>query len=329
MTPGSTAPGGADGAGVAAYAAALESALAKLPPHDGVVLRVAELTPAALESYRAAALSGTTLTERGFISATQLLDAALEGDGILAIESRTGRDVSLLSQDPSTREVVFAAGSRFEVLAVLSAPERTTAVLLREPGADDAVPRAQTRTRLEAALAERARLLGSGPSRQLPDPSRFTGLVGLDDSGRPFAAPAHPAPGEPLNELERLVVAAAAGDAAARTRLLAQLARAELFAVVEVDAPVTPDAEGRLRAGPRSAPRLIPADIGDRTVLPAYTARERIDAATGGRRLVTRVPGAVLLRATAPSLPLVLNAGVWPSLELGEKDVAIALEVAP
>jgi hypothetical protein len=95
---------------------ALNRALAKLPPHTGLVYRGADLPPDVLAQYQ----RGEVVTELAFVSTS--VDPAVANSSAFAgnvefwIVSKTGRDISEFSQFPTEHEVLFANGLQFYVV---------------------------------------------------------------------------------------------------------------------------------------------------------------------------------------------------------------------
>ncbi|MER2566862.1 MAG: ADP-ribosyltransferase, partial [Myxococcaceae bacterium] len=97
------------------------SGLKAMPEVKGTVYRGANMTPERLAGYKV----GETISERGFTSTT-LNKAMVLGKGpeqsfnkntMFVIKSKGGgKDVSMLSQYPDEKEVLFAPGTEFKVL---------------------------------------------------------------------------------------------------------------------------------------------------------------------------------------------------------------------
>ncbi len=107
-----------DVSAVAARANEVSHALAKLPVHEGTVLRgsAGNLTEAQIAQYE----PGEVRVEDRFVHASvdpDVADGRFHGNVVWAIESKKGRDVGSHSEIPSEREVMFDKFSRFEVLA--------------------------------------------------------------------------------------------------------------------------------------------------------------------------------------------------------------------
>ncbi len=90
----------------------LSKALKKLPIHKGPVYRGTSLSEEQLARY----LPGQRVVEPGFTSSSADPSAAFPGNTDFIIDSRTGRDVSSFSQVPDEAEVLFDAGTKFDVL---------------------------------------------------------------------------------------------------------------------------------------------------------------------------------------------------------------------
>jgi hypothetical protein len=102
-------------------ASRLNAALDKLPNHQGNVIRyIADADGKLRAKYQ----PGQTIEERGFTSSSR--KANFGGSGIFTpenstkfvIASRTGKDISKWSHDPSEREVLFKSGTRFHITRV-------------------------------------------------------------------------------------------------------------------------------------------------------------------------------------------------------------------
>jgi hypothetical protein len=91
---------------------ALSSALTKLPDHIGWVHRGADLTPGQLARYR----PGAVIREQPFTSTAVMLEDRFAGNTHFVIRSYSGRDVSVYSQVPAEREVLFDRRTRFKVM---------------------------------------------------------------------------------------------------------------------------------------------------------------------------------------------------------------------
>ncbi|MFZ6005561.1 MAG: ADP-ribosyltransferase domain-containing protein [Actinomycetota bacterium] len=103
---------------VAARTNAVSHALAKLPVHEGTVLRgsAGNLTEAQIAQYE----PGDIRVEDRFVHASvdpEVADGRFHGNVVWAIDSKKGRRVESHSEVPSEREVMFDKFTRFEVLA--------------------------------------------------------------------------------------------------------------------------------------------------------------------------------------------------------------------
>lgn len=96
---------------------ALKTALDKLPPYDGPVVRGTNLPPEVLAQYR----PGEVVTENAFVSTTTnpavAQSSAFSGNVEFRILSTTGRDVSSVSMYPHEQEILFPPGTKFYVLS--------------------------------------------------------------------------------------------------------------------------------------------------------------------------------------------------------------------
>lgn len=103
--------------------AGVDKALAKLPKVEGTVFRTVDFNhPADLAKFLSSRSVGTTITEPTYLSASQGSWYGGEFGGNtrinITIVSKTGRALSAISQNPSESEVLFARGSRFEIISV-------------------------------------------------------------------------------------------------------------------------------------------------------------------------------------------------------------------
>lgn len=96
---------------------ALNSALDKLPPYEGPVVRGSNLPPEVLAQYR----PGEFILEKGFMSTTTnpavAQSPAFAGNVEFRILSNTGRDISAVSLIPAEQEILFPARTKFFVLS--------------------------------------------------------------------------------------------------------------------------------------------------------------------------------------------------------------------
>lgn len=93
--------------------AVLETALAKLFDHDGIVYRGISLPPEIVKSYR----PGYVVTEAAFTSTASDRDGTMPGNVEFRILSQTGKKIpDWNSEHREEQEVLFLPGSRFEVL---------------------------------------------------------------------------------------------------------------------------------------------------------------------------------------------------------------------
>lgn len=109
---------------IAARANAVSYALAKLPVHEGIVLRgsAGNLTEAQIARYE----PGEVCVEDRFVHASvdpDVADGGFRGNVIWAIDSMRGRNVAPRSAFPAEREVMFDKFTRFEVIAKDRLPE--------------------------------------------------------------------------------------------------------------------------------------------------------------------------------------------------------------
>jgi hypothetical protein len=96
---------------IAARAASLSAALAKLPDRPGPVFRGALLEPDQIALY----LPGTTRSEPAFLSAASDPSHDFPGNTLFIVDSKHAKDVSAFSAQ-SESEVVFDKGTSFRVI---------------------------------------------------------------------------------------------------------------------------------------------------------------------------------------------------------------------
>ncbi|GGS97749.1 hypothetical protein GCM10010206_70660 [Streptomyces cinerochromogenes] len=127
-------PAGTGGAVPAPTAPALEG-LAMLPVHDGVVALRTDLDEAGARWYE----EHRQVVEDGVCSASLTGNPGRTGNADIVIRSLTGRRTALLEPELPDR-VLFAPGTRFEVLQVRVRRGERTVVMMRELPAGDVVP---------------------------------------------------------------------------------------------------------------------------------------------------------------------------------------------
>ncbi|MGW4521284.1 toxin glutamine deamidase domain-containing protein [Amycolatopsis sp. NPDC004378] len=120
--------GGPELLDLAPQAGALVSGLNELPPHVGTVSRRVDFQgdPARLQAFLARFEPGTHVTEPSFLSSSKV-DAEhprsnFPGEVEMRIQSQTGRDVESMASIGNEREVLFKAGSQFEITGVEKGP---------------------------------------------------------------------------------------------------------------------------------------------------------------------------------------------------------------
>jgi hypothetical protein len=96
---------------------AIKSALQKLPPYAGPVIRGTDLPAEVIARYR----PGEVITEDAFLSTTTnpgvARSPAFAGNVEFRILSNTGRDISSFSVFPGEQEVLFPPGTNFVVVS--------------------------------------------------------------------------------------------------------------------------------------------------------------------------------------------------------------------
>lgn len=101
----------------------ITEALNQLPNYEGVVFRGSQMNPDQLAQYKI----GNIVTEKGFISTSKQLAVAkaFSTNVFYTIFSKTGKDVSDLSEFPGEDEVTFRPGSKFKVVGIEQKNEKT------------------------------------------------------------------------------------------------------------------------------------------------------------------------------------------------------------
>ena len=117
------------------------------------------------------------------------------------------------------------------------------------------------------------------------------------------------------NLLEEVLERAAHGDPDARERFPEALLNGELYVVGHVEGPVE-SLDGNYATLDASQLQIPAAQLGDETVIAAFTSPARLEAATGGTLPYVGLRGRELLMRRPPGLELVLNPGVWHGTEL-------------
>lgn len=106
---------------ITTYKVFLNSSLSKLPSYIGQVKRGIKLSASEIAQMQ----PGQVIEFSAFTSATSDLGLnRFENTHRLIIQSKTGKDISWLSANPSEREVLFMAGTRFRVLSITPHVER-------------------------------------------------------------------------------------------------------------------------------------------------------------------------------------------------------------
>lgn len=120
--------GGPELIDLAPQAGALVSGLNELPPHVGTVSRRVDFhgDPSRLQAFLGRFHEGAHITEPSFLSSSKV-DAehprsTFAGEVEMRIESKTGRDVESMASIGREREVLFKAGSQFEITRVEMGP---------------------------------------------------------------------------------------------------------------------------------------------------------------------------------------------------------------
>lgn len=164
-------------------AAALSTALSKLPAYVGPVWRSCDL-PAGADTYTVA----DVVHEPAFVSATRDPAVALPGGTTYVIGSRTGKDIDAVVGGPDA-EVVLDRDALFLVLAVDAQRDRTTVYLDELPRDLEPTDLATTSPAsrdllagLRAAEDERRAVPTSG-RRPTRAPGKYAFPVGMSDTG--------------------------------------------------------------------------------------------------------------------------------------------------
>jgi hypothetical protein len=98
------------------YITVAESGLSQLPNFEGVVYRGIDMNkiPNLSEKYKI----GNVVTEEAFTSSSTIKRGAFKRDTLITITSQTGKDVSILSDFPKQKEILFKPNTKFRVLEV-------------------------------------------------------------------------------------------------------------------------------------------------------------------------------------------------------------------
>lgn len=136
----------------------LNEALAKLPKHEGFVVRGTSL-PAEI---RAQHLAGATVTYDAFTSSST--GGAFSGKDQFLIYSKTGRPIMSLSSISGEDEVLFAAGTKFRVVSVKG--DYTQYYLMREVVGSETPAKAKQEDDKVIALAKELKENDSSESYQ-------------------------------------------------------------------------------------------------------------------------------------------------------------------
>ena len=113
------------------YINVAESGLSQMPSFSGVVYRGVDLDnlPDVLSKYKV----GQTVTEDAFTSSSVTKKASFRRDTLMIIRSKSGKDVSILSDYPKQKEILFKPGMRFKVESIIRDPNTGKRVInLRE-----------------------------------------------------------------------------------------------------------------------------------------------------------------------------------------------------
>jgi ADP-ribosyltransferase exoenzyme len=114
------------------YIDGLRAGLDRLPDHHGMVYRGAQLSPEVIDAYRRAALSGQAMVEKGFTSASLSASRTFGGNARFVIRSVHGKDLASIGVSPFEQEVLFRAGTRFQVQSVTESPAGDHVITLWE-----------------------------------------------------------------------------------------------------------------------------------------------------------------------------------------------------
>ncbi len=86
----------------------------QLPSYKGTVFRGTNLTPEQAAIYK----KGEVVKEKAFTSSSATEATAFSGNTRFLIKSETGKDISILSDFQSEKEILFAPHTQFRVLSV-------------------------------------------------------------------------------------------------------------------------------------------------------------------------------------------------------------------
>lgn len=111
------------------YVRLIESGLSQLPSFKGTVFRGTNLTPEQLAKYK----KDEIVTESAFTSTSTVAGDAFPGNTQFVINSKNGREISILSEYPNEKEVLFKSNTKFKVLTVdFDKKANTTVIYLDE-----------------------------------------------------------------------------------------------------------------------------------------------------------------------------------------------------
>ncbi|EKD10330.1 ADP-ribosyltransferase domain-containing protein [Limnospira platensis] len=101
----------------------ITEALNQLPNYEGVVFRGSKMNPDQLAQYKV----GNIVTEKGLISSSKQLAVAqnFSANVFYTIFSKTGKDISDLSEFAGEEEVAFRPGTKFKVVGIEQKDEKT------------------------------------------------------------------------------------------------------------------------------------------------------------------------------------------------------------
>ena len=122
------------------------------------------------------------------------------------------------------------------------------------------------------------------------------------------------------NRLEGVLERAAHGDVDAREHFPNVLLNGELYIVGHIEGPAE-STNGNYATLDASQLRIPTAQLGDETVVVAFTSLARIEEATGGKLPYVGLRGRELLERRQRGLKLVINPGVWHGTELTSDEI--------
>ncbi|GAA2021624.1 hypothetical protein GCM10009839_18430 [Catenulispora yoronensis] len=116
------------------HVAAINGGLSKMTPYEGQVIRtMSYLSPEKAADIAAQYVPGSSVVEHAFTSASNV-EGGIHPDSLIkmTIQSKTGVDVTAISHHESELEVLFKAGTEFDVLDKVQGPGGVWHIVLQE-----------------------------------------------------------------------------------------------------------------------------------------------------------------------------------------------------